>query len=45
MRETQKHIVNGNAFDELLPLLEGKVFHVTREQNWPNILAIGKLLP
>ncbi|MFZ2394942.1 MAG: hypothetical protein WAW09_01525 [Smithella sp.] len=45
MRETLKHIANGNAFDELLPLLVGKVFHVTKEQNWPNISASGKLLP
>lgn len=45
MKETLKHIENGNAFDALLPLIVGKVFHVTKEQNWPNISASGKLLP
>ena len=45
MRETQKHISNGNAFNELLPLLVGKVFHVTKEQNWSHISASGKLMP
>lgn len=45
MRETRKHIANGNAFDELLPLLAGKVFHVMNEQNWPNVSVTGKLLP
>ena len=45
MRETRKHISNGNAFDELLPLLAGKVFHVTKEKNWSQISASGELLP
>ena len=45
MRETHKHISNGNAFNELLPLLVGRVFHVTKEQNWSYISTSGKLLP
>lgn len=44
MRVTTKHITSGRVFDELLPLLEGRVFHVTKEENWPRIQAIGSLL-
>lgn len=45
MKEVGKNIASGSAFEELLPMLEGRVFHVTREKNWPQIVAAGKLLP
>ncbi len=45
MRERTKHIASGRPFDQLLPFLNGRVFHVTKDQNWPQILASGTLLP
>jgi hypothetical protein len=45
MREITKHITSKRAFDEALPLLQGRVFHVTKEENWPQILASGRLIP
>jgi hypothetical protein len=38
------HISKGDAFNKLLPLLVGSVFHVTNEHNWSNILTNRKLL-
>ena len=45
MKVSSKHIENGNAFNELLPLLAGKVFHVTKENNWLQIESSQIILP
>ena len=45
MKEILKHIKSGEAFKELFPLIEGRVFHVTKDRNWLNIVVSGSLIP
>ncbi|RJX30946.1 MAG: hypothetical protein C4516_09430 [Oxalobacter sp.] len=37
-------VVEIESFNDLLPYLSGKVFHVTLASNWDDITAVGKLL-
>lgn len=45
MQEIRKHLECERPFDELLEDFLGEVFHVTKEQNWPNILSSNEVTP
>ena len=45
MKITKIHIEKGDALQQLLPNIEGKVFHVSKSKNWPMIEELGKIIP
>lgn len=46
MKEKSIHTIScDDAYNEVMPMLYGKVFHVTKENNWGNIREAGKLTP
>ena len=45
MNKTGIHIKRGDAFKQLMPRIEGKVFHVSKMSNWPSIEKLKKILP
>ena len=45
MKLTEIHIEQGDALQQLMPVLEGKVFHVSKLKNLSKIRELGKILP
>ena len=45
MKTTKIHIEKGDALQQLMPILEGKVFHVSKSKNWPKIEELEKIIP
>jgi hypothetical protein len=45
MKTIKIHIEKGDALQQLMPILEGKVFHVSKSKNWTKIEKLGKIIP
>jgi hypothetical protein len=46
MKERSIHTIShNNAYEVIMPLLYGNVFHVTKDHNWSKIRFTGKLMP
>ncbi|MGA9665978.1 MAG: hypothetical protein WCE23_11610 [Candidatus Binatus sp.] len=45
MKKTKIHLDQGDPLEQLMPRIKGKVFHVSKARNWPNIEFIGRILP
>jgi len=45
MHSLRIHLEQGDALEQLMPLIEGNVFHVSKLTNWMEIKAAGKIVP
>ena len=45
MKTSQIHIEKGDALEQLMPILEGKAFHVSKSKFWAKIEKQGKIIP
>lgn len=45
MKVSRLHIDSGDPLDKLMSHLEGKVFHVTKQDNWTRIKSSGEIKP